>query len=43
MNVSRSGYYKWIKNRDILNNYEINRKDLGELRYSHKKTKLWIS
>ena len=31
MNVSRSGYYKWIKNRDILNNYEINRKDLGEL------------
>ena len=29
MNVSRSGYYKWIKNRDILNNYEINRKDLG--------------
>ena len=31
MNVSRSGYYKWIKNRDILNSYEINRKDLGEL------------
>ena len=31
MNVSRSGYYKWLKNKDILNNYEINRKDLGEL------------
>ena len=31
MKVSRSGYYKWLKNRDILNNYEIIRKDLGEL------------
>ena len=31
MKVSRSGYYKWLKNQDILNNYEINRKDLGEL------------
>ena len=31
MKVSRSGYYKWLKNKDILNNYEINRKDLGEL------------
>ena len=31
MNVSRSGYYKWLKNKDILNNYEVNRKDLGEL------------
>ena len=29
--VSRSGYYKWLKNKDILNNYEINRRDLGEL------------
>ena len=31
MNVSRSGYYKWLKNKDTLNNYEIIRKDLGEL------------
>ena len=31
MKVSRSGYYKWLKNKDILNNYEINRKDLGKL------------
>ena len=27
MNVSRSGYYKWLKNKDILNRYEINRKE----------------
>lgn len=31
MKVSRSGYYKWFKNKDILNNYELNRKNLGEL------------
>ena len=31
MNISRSGYYKWLKTKDILNNYELNRKDLGEL------------
>ena len=31
MNISRSGYYKWLKNKDILNNYELNRRDLGEL------------
>ena len=31
MNISRSGYYKWLKNKDKLNNYEINRKDLGKL------------
>ena len=31
MNVSRSGYYKWLKTKNILNRYEINRKDLGEL------------
>lgn len=31
MKVSRSGYYKWLKNKDILNNYELNRKHLGEL------------
>lgn len=31
LKVSRSGYYKWLKNKDILNNYEIIRRDLGEL------------
>ena len=31
MKVSRSGYYKWLKNKDILNQYELNRKELGEL------------
>ena len=31
MKVSRSGYYKWLKNKNILNQYEINRKDLGKL------------
>ena len=31
MKVSRSGYYKWFKNKNILNHYELNRKDLGEL------------
>ena len=41
MNVSRSGFYKWLKNKDILNNYELNRKDLGELIQNiHKKNKL---
>ena len=31
MKVSRSGYYKWLNNKDILNNYEIIRKELGDL------------
>lgn len=31
MNISRSGYYKWLKTRDILNRYEINRIYLGNL------------
>ena len=31
MNVSKSGYYKSLKNKDVLNRYEINRKDLGKL------------
>lgn len=31
MNISRSGYYKWLKMKNILNQYEINRKNLGEL------------
>lgn len=38
MNVSRAGYYKWIKNKDILNNYELNRKNLeGLIRDIHKR------
>ena len=31
MKVSKSGYYKWLKNKDILNQHEINRKNLGDL------------
>ena len=31
MKVSRSGYHKWLNNKDILNNYEIIRKDLWDL------------
>ena len=31
MNISRSGYYKWLKTKDILNQYELNRRDLGNL------------
>lgn len=31
LEVSKSGYYKWIKNKDVLNQYEFNRKDFGEL------------
>ena len=31
MKVSRSGYYKWLKNKDVLNQYEINRRNLGEI------------
>lgn len=42
MNVSRSGYYKWIKTKDILNNYEINRNDMCELvKEYHKKHPSW--
>ena len=38
MNVSKSGYYKWLKNKDILNQYEINRKNLEPLiRDIHKE------
>lgn len=38
MNISRSGYYKWLKTKDILNQYEINRKDLEPLiRDVHKR------
>ena len=31
MKVSRSGYYKWLKNKDVLNVNEINRLDLKDL------------
>lgn len=31
MNVSRSGYYKWLKNKDILNKYEIDRLELKKI------------
>ena len=40
MNISRSGYYKWLKNKDVLNNYKLNRRDLGELIVEiHKRKK----
>ena len=31
MKVSKSGYYKWLKNKDTLNKYEMDRRCLGEL------------
>lgn len=31
MEVSRSGYYKWLKTKDTLNNYELNRNEMCEL------------
>lgn len=31
MNISKSGYYKWLKTKNTLNRYEINRKDLEVL------------
>lgn len=31
MNISRSGYYKWLKNKNVLNQYEINRLELKEI------------
>ncbi len=39
MKISRSGYYKWLKNRNNLNIYEINRLDLKKLieEIHHKK------
>ena len=38
MNISRSGYYKWLKNKDKLNRYEINRLEIEKLvRDIHKK------
>ena len=31
MNISRSGYYKWLNNKNKLNNHEIVRRNLGKL------------
>lgn len=42
MEVSRSGYYKWLKNKDTLNNYELNRNEMCELvKEYHKKHPSW--
>lgn len=38
MKVSRSGYYKWLKNKNKLNKYEIDRLELQKLiEEIHKK------
>lgn len=38
MNISRSGYYKWLRGKDILNRYETNRKQLETfIRDIHKR------
>ena len=38
MNISRSGYYKWLKNKNKLNRYEIDRLELETLiKEIHKK------
>jgi len=42
MEVSRSGYYKWIKRKGWLNQYEIDRKDLTALLIEmHEKQFTW--
>ena len=38
MNISRSGYYKWLKNLNKLNQHEIDRRNLSEyIKKWHKK------
>ena len=38
MNVSRSGYYKWLKNKNIKNIYQINREIIEDIaKQIHKK------
>ena len=38
MNVSRSGYYKWLSRKGKLNNYQKNRESLKEqIKKVHKK------
>lgn len=42
MNVSRSGYYKWLIRRDKLNSYQLNRKLMSEyIIDKHGKHKSW--
>ena len=42
MNVSRSGYYKWLSRKGKFNNYQINRKQLSEeIVAMHAKHKTW--
>ena len=40
MRISRSGYYKWLNNKDILNQFEMNRLDLKKLIEDIHKKKL---
>ncbi len=38
MNISRSGYYKWLRNKDIKNIYQINRELIEDMaKQIHKK------
>lgn len=42
MNLSRSGYYKWLDRKGHLNQYEQNRETLKEMiKGIHKKHKIW--
>ena len=42
MNVSRSGYYKWLRHKDIKTNFDINREHMCELvKQYHKKHPSW--
>lgn len=42
MKVSRSGYYKWFKNKNVLNSYEINREYMFKLiQEYHQKHPSW--
>ena len=42
INVSRSGYYKWLKRKGILNRYENDRLLLSNMIISlHKKHSTW--
>ena len=31
MKISRSSYYNWLKNKDKITNYQINRNDMCKL------------
>ena len=42
MKVSRSSYYNWLKNKDKITNYQINRNDMCKLvKQYHKKHPSW--